>query len=209
MAIKVGIKFQTIQFSSQSSKDIIRIFIIGVVVVVVSIPEGLPLAVTITLAFSIKKMLRDNNFVRRMKACETMGGANYICTDKIGTLTKNEMNIIKFYDGVNEINLEKILYEDRLTDYRFFFKNDKMWHLIKLSFSCNSATEFVNGTETATFMTDLTFTKFLKKFGEKIVALRENYIKPIDNAIPRIAFSSKRKKMSTTLTSSDFPTRHR
>ena len=97
MAIKVGIKFQTIQFSSKYSRDIIRIFIIGVVVVVVSIPEGLPLAVTITLAFSIKKMLRDNNFVRRMEACETMGGANYICTDKTGTLTKNEMNIISLY----------------------------------------------------------------------------------------------------------------
>ncbi len=88
---------------------------------VVSIQEGLPLAVTITLAFSIKKMLRDNNFVRKMDACETMGSANYICNDKTGTLTKNEMNIIKFYDGINDIGLEKTLYENDLKDHKAFF----------------------------------------------------------------------------------------
>jgi Ca2+ transporting ATPase len=210
MAVKVIIKYQTIQFTSKNSNDIINILIIGVVVLVVAIPEGLPLAVTITLAFSIKKMLRDNNFVRRMEACETMGGANYICTDKTGTLTKNEMNIIKFYDGVNEINLEQTLYETHLKDYRIYFKNENIWNLMKLSFSCNSATEFdLTGNETATFKTDLTFTKFLKKFGEKITVLRDKYIKILDNAIPRIAFSSKRKKMSTILTSSEFPTRLR
>ena len=62
-------------------------FVIGITVVVVAIPEGLPLAVTISLAYSTKKMLKDNNLVRRMSACETMGGANMICSDKTGTLT--------------------------------------------------------------------------------------------------------------------------
>ena len=57
--------------------------------VVVAIPEGLPLAVTLSLAFSVKRMLNDNNLVRKLVACETMGGANNICSDKTGTLTKN------------------------------------------------------------------------------------------------------------------------
>lgn len=67
--------------------------ILAITVVVVAIPEGLPLAVTLSLAFSIKKMLYDHNLVRQMSACETMGGANCICSDKTGTLTMNKMNI--------------------------------------------------------------------------------------------------------------------
>jgi len=61
--------------------------IIAVTVVVVAVPEGLPLAVTISLAFSVSKMYKDQNLVRKLYACETMGGANEICTDKTGTLT--------------------------------------------------------------------------------------------------------------------------
>ena len=64
-------------------------FVLALTVVVVAIPEGLPLAVILSLAFSVKKMLDDNNLVRKLVACETMGGANTICSDKTGTLTKN------------------------------------------------------------------------------------------------------------------------
>ena len=67
--------------------DLLKHFILAVTVVVVAIPEGLPLAVTLSLAFSVKKMLMDQNLVRQMSACETMGGANMICSDKTGTLT--------------------------------------------------------------------------------------------------------------------------
>lgn len=67
--------------------ELIKFFIIGVTVVVVAIPEGLPLSVTLSLAYSVKKMLIDQNLVRQMSACETMGGADIICSDKTGTLT--------------------------------------------------------------------------------------------------------------------------
>lgn len=65
----------------------LEFFIIGITVVVVAIPEGLPLSVTLSLAYSVKKMLKDNNLVRKLQACETMGGADCICSDKTGTLT--------------------------------------------------------------------------------------------------------------------------
>jgi len=65
----------------------------GVAIVVVAVPEGLPLAVMISLAFSIKRMLVDQNFVKKLHSCEIMGGANNICTDMSGTLTKNVMTI--------------------------------------------------------------------------------------------------------------------
>ncbi len=63
--------------------------IIGITVIVVAVPEGLPLAVTIALAYSVMKMKSENNLVRKLHASETMGGATEICTDKTGTLTKN------------------------------------------------------------------------------------------------------------------------
>lgn len=65
---------------------------------VVAIPEGLPLAVVISLAYSVKKMLKDKNLVRRLHACETMGGANMICSDKTGTLTQNVMSMSEFWN---------------------------------------------------------------------------------------------------------------
>jgi Ca2+-transporting ATPase len=70
-------------------------FIIGVTIVVVAVPEGLPLAVTISLAYSTKKMLADNNLIRHLSACETMGNATNICSDKTGTLTENRMTVVK------------------------------------------------------------------------------------------------------------------
>jgi Ca2+ transporting ATPase len=66
---------------------VLNAFIIAITVIVVAVPEGLPLAVTISLAFSVSKMFEENNLVRRLHASETMGGANEICSDKTGTLT--------------------------------------------------------------------------------------------------------------------------
>ena len=74
---------------SQIASGPLQFFIFAVTIVVVAVPEGLPLAVTISLAYSMKKMMRDNNFVRVLAACETMGGATAICSDKTGTLTEN------------------------------------------------------------------------------------------------------------------------
>nr|BCY27123.1 plasma membrane Ca++ ATPase isoform b [Ascidia ahodori] len=75
----------------------VKFFIIGVTVLVVAVPEGLPLAVTISLAFSVKKMMKDNNLVRHLDACETMGNATAICSDKTGTLTTNRMTAVECY----------------------------------------------------------------------------------------------------------------
>ncbi|XP_063767477.1 plasma membrane calcium-transporting ATPase 2 isoform X6 [Eleginops maclovinus] len=77
----------------------VKFFIIGVTVLVVAVPEGLPLAVTISLAYSVKKMMKDNNLVRHLDACETMGNATAICSDKTGTLTTNRMTVVQCYIG--------------------------------------------------------------------------------------------------------------
>ena len=67
----------------------INYIIIGVAVIIVAVPEGLPLAVMLSLAYSIKRMLEDHNDVKRLASCEIMGGADNICSDKTGTLTMN------------------------------------------------------------------------------------------------------------------------
>ncbi|KAJ8923536.1 hypothetical protein NQ315_010114 [Exocentrus adspersus] len=77
--------------------ELVRHFIIGVTVLVVAVPEGLPLAVTLSLAYSVKKMMKDNNLVRHLDACETMGNATAICSDKTGTLTTNRMTVVQSY----------------------------------------------------------------------------------------------------------------
>jgi len=84
-----------IEGADSPETNVIQFFIIAVTIVVVAVPEGLPLAVTISLAYSMKKMLKDNNFVRHLQACETMGNATTICSDKTGTLTTNRMSVSK------------------------------------------------------------------------------------------------------------------
>ena len=75
-------------------KEFLDILIVAITVIVVAVPEGLPLAVTLALAFATTRMLKENNLVRVLQACETMGNATTICTDKTGTLTQNKMTVV-------------------------------------------------------------------------------------------------------------------
>ncbi|ROT34853.1 plasma membrane calcium-transporting ATPase [Sodiomyces alkalinus F11] len=79
---------------TEKGQMFINIFIVVVTIIVVAVPEGLPLAVTLALAFATTRMLKDNNLVRHLKACEVMGNATNICSDKTGTLTQNKMQVV-------------------------------------------------------------------------------------------------------------------
>ncbi|XP_052745279.1 plasma membrane calcium-transporting ATPase 3 isoform X7 [Bicyclus anynana] len=85
------------QWKATYINNLVKHLIIGVTVLVVAVPEGLPLAVTLSLAYSVKKMMKDNNLVRHLDACETMGNATAICSDKTGTLTTNRMTVVQSY----------------------------------------------------------------------------------------------------------------
>lgn len=89
---------------------VLQTFMIAVTLVVVTVPEGLPMAVTLSLAYSMRRMLKTHNLVRKMHACETMGATTVICTDKTGTLTQNQMRVdeIKIY---GKDVPEEIIYE--------------------------------------------------------------------------------------------------
>lgn len=82
------------QTPAQKGDAFMKIFITAITIIVVAVPEGLPLAVTLALAFATTRMVKDNNLVRVMKSCETMGGASTVCSDKTGTLTQNKMTVV-------------------------------------------------------------------------------------------------------------------
>lgn len=110
---------------------ILNIFMIAVTLIVVSVPEGLPMSVTLSLALSMNRMLKTNNLVRKMHACETMGATTVICTDKTGTLTQNQMQVYQ----TNFYNLK----DQKLG-------NDELSNLIKEGISANS-TAFLDFSE--------------------------------------------------------------
>ena len=74
-------------------QQVLHIFMVSVALIVMAVPEGLPMSITLSLAMSMRRMLKTNNLVRRMHACETMGAVTVICTDKTGTLTQNKMHV--------------------------------------------------------------------------------------------------------------------
>lgn len=88
-------------FQTSDIAHFVNFIIVGVTVLVIAVPEGLPLAITLALTYSVKKMMKDNNLVRHLDACETMGNATAICSDKTGTLTTNRMTAVQSFINGN------------------------------------------------------------------------------------------------------------
>jgi Ca2+-transporting ATPase len=159
-------------------------FMIAVTLIVVSVPEGLPMSVTLSLALSMNRMLKTNNLVRKMHACETMGATTVICTDKTGTLTQNRMQVYEsnfFALGGNS-----------LTD-------DKMSMLVKEGIAVN-ATANLNreggAVKTIGNPTEAALLLWLDKQGADYLPLRENA-----KVLSRLTFSTERKYMATVVES--------
>lgn len=85
--------FHTFEQWLPALKATLQYFMMAVTLIVVAVPEGLPMSVTLSLALNMRRMLSTNNLVRKMHACETMGAITVICTDKTGTLTQNLMQV--------------------------------------------------------------------------------------------------------------------
>lgn len=152
---------------------------IAVTVIVVAVPEGLPMSVTLSLALSMKRMLSANNLVRRMHACETMGATTVICTDKTGTLTQNQMTVYEtdFYDI--EDNLTVIKENIAVNSTAFLDYSDK-----------NKIKPIGNPTEGALLL-------WLHDQKVNYLPLREE-----SEIVEQLTFSTERKYMATIVNSS-------
>ena len=92
-------------------QQVLHVFMISVAIIVMAVPEGLPMSITLSLAMSMRRMLRTGNLVRRMHACETMGAVTVICTDKTGTLTRNRMTVRELvrYGDLPQADLAEVI----------------------------------------------------------------------------------------------------
>ena len=219
---------------SEITANVLNIIMLCVSIIVVAIPEGLPLAVTLSLAFSIKKLMDFKNLVRKMHACETMGGANYICTDKTGTLTKNEMNVFMVLTAKNKIELKETVEVDDgkaldkkksqkselkiRENHDIYFKNTNYWDQLRIATALNVDGQIkelenpdINGdTESCETKnkTDRAFIDFLYRFRASISKERTKFCSD-KKFYKQIPFDSKRKRMTTFIKHDMSPTGYR
>jgi P-type Ca2+ transporter type 2C len=99
---------------AMKGQNFVNILIITLTVVVIAVPEGLPLAVTLALAYATTRMLKDNNLVRRLRACEIMGNATDVCSDKTGTLTQNKMTVVMGIVGISSRFVDRKWHSSRI-----------------------------------------------------------------------------------------------
>lgn len=170
--------------SVETIHEVIEFFIIAVSIVVVAVPEGLPLSVTIALAYSVGKMKEENNLVRYLQACETMGGADNICSDKTGTLTKNLMTVTRIFV---ETHVQESLDKDIMSE--------NTCRLISLGVCNNSNANPVitkNSNEQIGNKTECALLEMAFKFGYDYKKYRNR-----DKIKKIFPFSSQEKKMAT------------
>lgn len=157
----------------------------------VAVPEGLPLAVTIALAYSVGKMKDENNLVRYLQACETMGGANNICTDKTGTLTKNLMTVTKFYveQDIKDVNksFKSSSINDRLCEL--------LCHGVAINSNANPKVNSKGAFEQIGNKTECALLEMAMNLGYDFRKIRDD-AQASDRILVTHPFSSARKKMT-------------
>uniref|UniRef100_A0A915Q633 Calcium-transporting ATPase n=1 Tax=Setaria digitata TaxID=48799 RepID=A0A915Q633_9BILA len=182
-------------FSVADFQHFINFLIIGVTVLVVAVPEGLPLAVTLSLAYSVKKMMLDNNLVRHLDACETMGNATSICSDKTGTLTTNRMTVVQSY--INEVHYKETPKFESLNKET----RDLLINLISInsSYASQVVPAKVPGEQLTQLgnKTECGLLGFVLALGQSYQAIRDKY--PEEKIFKVYTFNSVRKSMSTVI----------
>lgn len=177
--------------SFNTLNSLVNFLIVAITVVVVAVPEGLPLAVTISLAFSVMKMKKENNLVRKLEASETMGGASEICTDKTGTLTKNKMTVIEFY------SMQQVYNGERKEDINFTSILTHQLLIEGVLFNCSARVErTANDYEAKGNCTEVGLMNFLKLAGVDVPDILKKKDGKILEVIP---FNSARKRACSVI----------
>jgi P-type Ca2+ transporter type 2C len=165
------------------ARIVLKYFMMAVTLIVVAVPEGLPMSVTLSLALNMRRMLKTNNLVRKMHACETMGAITVICTDKTGTLTQNLMQV---YDAKLDESQKNLIAEGIATNSTAFLEEKE---------GEGKPSGVGNPTEVALLL-------WLNEQGMDYISLR-NQAKTVN----QLTFSTERKYMATLVDSSVLNTR--
>ena len=160
----------------EMSAVVLRYFMMAVTLIVMAVPEGLPMAVTLSLALNMRRMLKSNNLVRKLHACETMGAVTVICTDKTGTLTQNQMTV-QDMALMGEQNDEELA----------------------LAIAANT-TAHLNENEGIGNPTEVALLRWLKSKGIDYASLRQQV-----RIVEQLPFSTERKYMRTTIATDNGP----
>ena len=152
---------------------VLNYFMMAVTLIVMAVPEGLPMAVTLALALNMRRMLKSNNLVRRLHACETMGAVTVICTDKTGTLTQNRMTVAEMYRGE---------------------KGDVSDEKIYMAIAVNTTAHLDDEGKGIGNPTEVALLQWMKNQGADYRALRHEA-----QMIDQVPFSTERKYMQTTV----------
>lgn len=192
---------------STLGKNIIKIFTLSIAIVVAAIPEGMPLAVTLSLAFAVKLMMKENNLVRRMHSCETMGNANFICSDKTGTLTENKMTLNYIFDGKKDIAMASLATSSPgSVKPEEFFKNKDYYNILKICLTLNLDMEIDEKGEVVNAAnTDKAFINALKQLGENLSEIIKAYYPEDLSELRKFPFKSDRKKMTVIIRNDKLP----
>jgi P-type Ca2+ transporter type 2C len=192
--------------ASEKMVRFMQIVIVAVSIVVVAVPEGLPLAVTLALAYATVRMIKDNNLVRVLKACETMGNATTICSDKTGTLTENKMVVVAGSLGRgNNFARPSVDTGDHLLDMpdmNDFFRDlsPATSALLQQSIALNStAFESTDETGTKSFVGSTTETALLYMAKDMLGMGDVGTERANANVVQQLPFSSERKFMGTVI----------
>ncbi|XP_027349219.1 calcium-transporting ATPase 4, plasma membrane-type-like isoform X4 [Abrus precatorius] len=184
------------KFASWSSDDAMKLldyFAISVTIIVVAVPEGLPLAVTLSLAFAMKKLMNDKALVRHLSACETMGSASCICTDKTGTLTTNRMVVNKVWICEKAIQMKGNESADELKTYL----SEGVLNILLQAIFENTSAEVVKGKDGKNKILGTPTESALLEFGLLLGADFDSYAPRRGYKILKVEpFNSVRKKMS-------------
>ena len=178
-------------WSGSDALKLLNYFAIAVTILVVAVPEGLPLAVTLSLAFAMKKLMSDKALVRHLSACETMGSVNCICTDKTGTLTTNHMVVNKIWICQKTTEINSRGSEDVLN----ISLSEKVLNLLLQSIFQNTSSEVVKGKDLKKNIigtpTETALMELGMLLGGDFNAYREE-----DNIVKVEPFNSNKKTMS-------------
>ncbi|KAK0385624.1 hypothetical protein NLU13_6801 [Sarocladium strictum] len=169
----------------------VDLLVVAIAIIAVAVPEGLPLAVTLALAFATNRLLKENNLVRVLRACETMGNATCICSDKTGTLTTNKMTVVAGYFGASSFTTDVAAWVSKLSD--------KMKHVLIQAIAINSTAFEGEQDNVPTFIGSKTETAMLQLAKDHLGMQAVSEVRANEQVANIMPFDSGRKYMATAI----------